>query len=94
METRSNEDVAGFPRGEVTPLVPANFLHDSANVSHSLAQTATILNSSGSRLNKTQDKKIEFISLKETVRNSQRMMKVPIYLVVIRPTDFEDVPQK
>ena len=69
------------------------FLHDSANVSHSLAQTATILNSSGSRLNKAQDKKIEFISLKETVRMATND-KVPVYLAVIRPTDFEDVPQK
>ena len=82
-----------LPPGEVKPLVPTNFLQDSANVSHSFAQPTTILNSSGSRLSKTQDKKIEFISLKETLRMATND-KILVYLAVICPADFEDVTQK
>ena len=76
------------PQGEVTPSTPVT----PTIFSNSLADAATILKTGPSNSSK-QDKKIEFISLKKTIKMAQSK-DTPILLAVVRLIRNEDIPKK
>ena len=75
------------PQGEVQPLVP----NTPANFSNSLTSEAAILKT-GPSTSKQQTKKIDFISLKKTIKMAQSK-DTPILLAVVRPITNEDIPK-
>ena len=72
------------PQGEVTPLTPVT----PQFFSNSLASDATILKTGPSNSRK-QDKQIEFISLKKTIKMAQSRDTL-VLLAVVRPIKNED----
>ena len=76
------------PQGEVQPLVPTT----PENFLHSLTSTANSMKTGPSK-SRRQNKKIDFISLKKTIKMAQSK-DTPILLAVVRPIRNEDIPQK
>ena len=91
MGTKFNADVGASPRGGKT-FDSNKYFAGFCQIFTFFSPKATNLNSFGSRWNKKPEKKIEFISLKETLKMATND-KFPVYLAAIRLVDFEDVPQ-
>ena len=87
MDTRTNEDIGSTP-GEVIP--PASTTPEI--FSNSLADNATILKPE-TKKSRPNDKKLEFISLKKTIKVAQSL-DTPVLLAVVRSITNEDVPKK
>ena len=76
------------PQGKVTP--PASTTPEI--FSNSLADNTTILKPE-TKKSRQNDKKLEFISLKKTIKVAQSL-DTPVSLAVLRPITNEDVPKK
>ena len=76
------------PQGEVTP--PASTTPEI--FSHPLAHNATILKPE-TKKSKQNDKKLDFISLKKTIKMAQSL-DTSVLIAVVRPIMNEDMPKK
>ena len=80
------------PQGEVKPVVSTTPSNEAQIFSNSLANPPTILKIGVSAL-KQQDKKIEFISLKNPIKVAQSL-DMPVLLAVVCPIKNDDMPKK